>query len=376
MDEVRIHRGLKEVYLDRTKSSYVDGKNGKLYYRGFNINELANNSSFEEVSYLLINGKLPTKSELIQLTEWMSARREIPSQIIDLISSIKHLHPMDVLRTAISTLSAYDKDLEDESIQTNIERGLSITAKAPTIVATHVRLRDGNDIIHPNKNLSHAANFLYMLFGQEPDDLDAKLIDKDLILHAEHGLNASSFTARVVASTQSDMYSAITAGVAALKGPAHGGAAEGVMKQAQDIGDESNTKEYVKDLLSSGGRIMGFGHRVYKTADPRALILKKDAKNLSEIKGNPKWFSILQSLAECMAPYEKKGICENVDFWTGAIYNLLEIPDDIFVSIFALARIPGWTAQVTEQLDNNILIRPLLEYVGDLDIPYINIDER
>ena len=376
MDEVRIHRGLKEVYLDRTKSSYVDGKNGKLYYRGFNINELANNSSFEEVSYLLINGKLPTKSELIQLTEWMSARREIPSQIIDLISSIKHLHPMDVLRTAISTLSAYDKDLEDESIQTNIERGLSITAKAPTIVATHVRLRDGNDIIHPNKNLSHAANFLYMLFGQEPDDLDAKLIDKDLILHAEHGLNASSFTARVVASTQSDMYSAITAGVAALKGPAHGGAAEGVMKQAQDIGDESNTKEYVKDLLSSGGRIMGFGHRVYKTADPRALILKKDAKNFSERKGNPKWFSILQSLAECMAPYEKKGICENVDFWTGAIYNLLEIPDDIFVSIFALARIPGWTAQVTEQLDNNILIRPLLEYVGDLDIPYINIDER
>ena len=376
MDEVRIHRGLKEVYLDRTKSSYVDGKNGKLYYRGFNINELANNSSFEEVSYLLINGKLPTKSELIQLTEWMSARREIPSQIIDLISSIKHLHPMDVLRTAISTLSAYDKDLEDESIQTNIERGLSITAKAPTIVATHVRLRDGNDIIHPNKNLSHAANFLYMLFGQEPDDLDAKLIDKDLILHAEHGLNASSFTARVVASTQSDMYSAITAGVAALKGPAHGGAAEGVMKQAQDIGDESTTKEYVKDLLSSGGRIMGFGHRVYKTADPRALILKKDAKNLSERKGNPKWFSILQSLAECMAPYEKKGICENVDFWTGAIYNLLEIPDDIFVSIFALARIPGWTAQVTEQLDNNILIRPLLEYVGDLDIPYINIDER
>jgi len=376
MDEVRIHRGLKEVYLDRTKSSYVDGKNGKLYYRGFNINELANNSSFEEVSYLLINGKLPTKSELIQLTEWMSSRREIPSQIIDLISSIKHLHPMDVLRTAISTLSAYDKDLEDESIQTNIERGLSITAKAPTIVATHVRLRDGNDIIHPNKNLSHAANFLYMLFGQEPDDLDAKLIDKDLILHAEHGLNASSFTARVVASTQSDMYSAITAGVAALKGPAHGGAAEGVMKQAQDIGDESNTKEYVKDLLSSGGRIMGFGHRVYKTADPRALILKKDAKNLSERKGNPKWFSILQSLAECMAPYEKKGICENVDFWTGAIYNLLEIPDDIFVSIFALARIPGWTAQVTEQLDNNILIRPLLEYVGDLDIPYINIDER
>ena len=376
MDEVRIHRGLKEVYLDRTKSSYVDGKNGKLYYRGFNINELANNSSFEEVSYLLIHGKLPTKSELIQLTEWMSARREIPSQIIDLISSIKHLHPMDVLRTAISTLSAYDKDLEDESIQTNIERGLSITAKAPTIVATHVRLRDGNDIIHPNKNLSHAANFLYMLFGQEPDDLDAKLIDKDLILHAEHGLNASSFTARVVASTQSDMYSAITAGVAALKGPAHGGAAEGVMKQAQDIGDESNTKEYVKDLLSSGGRIMGFGHRVYKTADPRALILKKDAKNLSERKGNPKWFSILQSLAECMAPYEKKGICENVDFWTGAIYNLLEIPDDIFVSIFALARIPGWTAQVTEQLDNNILIRPLLEYVGELDIPYINIDER
>tara|TARA_B100001142_G_scaffold101845_1_gene103992 strand:- start:10739 stop:11881 length:1143 start_codon:yes stop_codon:yes gene_type:complete len=376
MDEVKIHRGLKEVYLDRTKSSYVDGKNGKLYYRGFNINELANNSTFEEVSFLLIYGKLPNKSELSQITQFMADKRDIPSEMIDLIDSIKHLHPMDVLRTTISALAAFDSKLDDESLDANIERGLSVTAKAPTIVAAHVRLRNGDKYIPPNKKLSHSANFLYMLFGNEPNNLDAKLIDKDLILHAEHGLNASSFTARVVASTQSDMYSALTAGVAALKGPAHGGAAEGVMKQAQDIGDESNTVDYVKNLLSNGGRIMGFGHRVYKTADPRALILKKDAKNLSDRKGNPKWFAILQSLAECMEPYEKKGICENVDFWTGAIYNLLEIPDDIFVSIFALARIPGWTAQVTEQLNNNILIRPLLEYVGELDIPYTDIDER
>ena len=376
MADVTIHRGLKDIYLDRTKSSYIDGKNGKLYYRGFNINELANNSTFEEVSYLLIHGELPNKSELAEITRWMACAREIPSEIITLIDSIKHLHPMDVLRTIISALAAFDNNLADESMDANIERGLSITAKAPSIVAAHVRLRNGDKYIPPNPNLSHAANFLYMLNGREPDLLDAKLIDKDLILHAEHGLNASSFTARVVASTQSDMYSALTAGIAALKGPAHGGAAEGVMKQAQDIGDESNTAEYVKNLLSSGGRIMGFGHRVYKTADPRALILKVDAKNLSERKGNPKWFSILQSLAVCMEPYEKKGICENVDFWTGAIYNLLEIPDDIFVSIFALARIPGWTAQVTEQLNNNILIRPLLDYVGELDKPYIAIEER
>jgi citrate synthase len=376
MTDVTIHRGLKDIYLDRTKSSYIDGKNGKLYYRGFNINELANNSTFEEVSYLLIHGELPNKSELAEITNWMACAREIPSEIITLIDSIKHLHPMDMLRTIISALAAFDNNLADESMDANIERGLSITAKAPSIVAAHVRLRNGDKYISPNPNLSHAANFLYMLNGREPDLLDAKLIDKDLILHAEHGLNASSFTARVVASTQSDMYSALTAGIAALKGPAHGGAAEGVMKQAQDIGDESNTVEYVKNLLSSGGRIMGFGHRVYKTADPRALILKVDAKSLSERKGNPRWFAILQSLAECMKPYEKKGICENVDFWTGAIYNLLEIPDDIFVSIFALARIPGWTAQVAEQLNNNILIRPLLDYVGELDKPYIPIEER
>ena len=376
MADVTIHRGLKEIYLDRTKSSYIDGKNGKLYYRGFNINELANNSTFEEVSYLLIHGELPNKSELEEITKWMSDAREIPSEIISLIESIKHLHPMDVLRTTISALAAFDNNLSDESMDANIQRGLSVTAKAPSIVAAHVRLRNGDKYIHPNPKLSHSANFLYMLYGSEPDLLDAKLIDKDLILHAEHGLNASSFAARVVASTQSDMYSALTAGIAALKGPAHGGAAEGVMKQAQDIGDESNTAEYVKNLLSSGGRVMGFGHRVYKTADPRALILKIDAKDLSDRKGNPKWFSILQSLAVCMAPYEKKGICENVDFWTGAIYNLLEIPDDIFVSIFALARIPGWTAQVTEQLNNNILIRPLLDYVGELDKPYIDIEER
>jgi len=376
MADVTIHRGLKEIYLDRTKSSYIDGKNGKLYYRGFNINELANNSTFEEVSYLLIHGELPNKSELAEITRWMGDAREIPSEIITLIDSIKHLHPMDVLRTIISALAAFDNNLADESMDANIERGLSITAKAPSIVATHVRLRNGDKYIPPNPNLSHAANFLYMLYGREPDLLDAKLIDKDLILHAEHGLNASSFAARVVASTQSDMYSALTSGISALKGPAHGGAAEGVMKQAQDIGDESNTTEYVKNLLSSGGRVMGFGHRVYKTADPRALILKVDAKILSDRKGNPKWFSILQSLAECMKPYEKKGICENVDFWTGAIYNLLEIPDDIFVSIFALARIPGWTAQVIEQLNNNILIRPLLDYVGELDKPYIAIEER
>jgi citrate synthase len=376
MADVTIHRGLKEIYLDRTKSSYIDGKNGKLYYRGFNINELANNSTFEEVSYLLIHGELPSKSELAEITKWMADAREIPSGIITLIDSIKHLHPMDVLRTIISALAAFDNNLADESMDANIERGLSITAKAPSIVAAHVRLRNGDKYIPPNPNLSHAANFMYMLYGREPDLMDAKLIDKDLILHAEHGLNASSFTARVVASTQSDMYSALTAGIAALKGPAHGGAAEGVMKQAQEIGDESNTAEYVNNLLSSGGRIMGFGHRVYKTADPRALILKVDAKNLSERKGNPKWFTILQSLAVCMEPYEKKGICENVDFWTGAIYNLLEIPDDIFVSIFALARIPGWTAQVAEQLNNNILIRPLLDYVGELDKPYVAIEER
>jgi citrate synthase len=215
-----------------------------------------------------------------------------------------------------------------------------------------------------------------MLFGELPEQVDSDLIDKDFVLHAEHGINASSFGARVAASTVADLHCAVTTGVAVLKGPSHGGAAEEVMKMAQEIGTEENAENYVRERLDSGGRIMGFGHRVYRAIDPRSVHLQDDAKALGERKGEPKWFSILQNVIEAMEPYRRRGIYQNVDFFSGTIYYLLGIPDDLFISIFAMGRIPGWTAQVVEQFENNILLRPRLLYTGEMDVPYVPIGER
>ena len=251
-------------------------------------------------------------------------------------------------------------------------------AAVPSIITTHERIRNGHEIIPPNKDLSHAANFLYMLFGKIPNKIESNLIDKDFILHAEHGANASSFTARVTASTKADFYTAITAALAALKGPLHGGAAEGVMKMANEIGNKENVENYVDSFLKSGGRIMGLGHAVYKTADPRAIHLKEGAKQLSDQKGNPKWFSILNAITETKAVQmrQRRGIYPNVDFWAGAIYSLIGIPDDLFVPIFAIGRIPGWILHILEQYQANILIRPALFYNGSEGKKYINIDKR
>ena len=221
-----------------------------------------------------------------------------------------------------------------------------------------------------------AANFLYMLFGETPDPRDVSLIDKDFVLHAEHGLNASSFGARVSASTQADLHCAITTGISVLKGPSHGGAAESVMSMSLEIGTEDNVEKYVKDTLAGGGRIMGFGHRVYRAVDPRSLHLQDDLKELGERKGEPQWYSILQQVVQVMQPYARRGICQNVDFFSGAMYFLLDIPEDLFISIFAMGRIPGWTAQVVEQFENNILLRPRLQYVGELDREFIPIGDR
>ena len=375
-EKIELKRGLRDVYIDRTESSFIDGKVGKLLYRGYNIDDLAENSSFEETIYLLLRGSLPTQSELDEFEAELKASRGLPDEILQIISLTKDAHPMDVLRTAISALAAYDPEVTDNSREAVIRKGIRLTAQAPTIVAAHARIRDGNDPIPPKDNLSHAANFLYMLFGQEPEPQDARLIDKDFVLHAEHGINASSFGARVAASTQADLHAAVTTGVAVLKGPAHGGAAEEVMKMALDIGDGENAVPYVKDLLSRGGRVMGFGHRVYRAVDPRSVHLLEDSKALGERKGQPKWFSILQGVMEAMKPYAKRGICQNVDFFSGAVYYLLDIPDDLFVSIFAMGRIPGWTVQVAEQFDNNILLRPRLKYVGPMDLEYVPIANR
>ena len=375
-ENATLYRGLREVYIDRTTSSYIDGKLGKLYYRGFSIDDLAENCSFEEIIYLVMIGELPTTGELSEFVSDLKSSMELPEPIIDIIRIIKDAHPMDVLRTSISALATFDPEVDDNSTEATLRKGTRLTAQAPTIVAAHSRIRDGKDPIKPDPNLSIAANFLYMIFGEIPDPQDAKLIDKDFVLHAEHGLNASSFGARVSASTQADLHCAITTGISVLKGPSHGGAAESVMTMSLEIGSEDNAEEYVKNTLDGGGRIMGFGHRVYKAIDPRSLHLQDDLKALGERKGEPKWYSILQKVLEVMQPYSRRGICQNVDFFSGAMYYLLGIPEDLFISIFAVGRIPGWTAQVVEQFENNILLRPRLQYVGELDREFIPIANR
>ena len=375
-EKVQLHRGLREVYIDRTKSSFIDGEIGKLLYRGYDIHDLAEKSTFEETAFLVMNGYLPSQSELDTFDADLKSNRALPDEILDIIRLTRSSHPMDVLRTAVSALSAYDSETEDNSSEATLRKGIRLTAQAPTIVAAHARIRDGKEPLDPNPDLNHAANFLYMLFGEIPSDEDAALIDKDFVLHAEHGINASAFGARVAASTQADLHCAVTTGISVLKGPSHGGAAEEVMKMTQEIGTEENAENYVRERIRGGGRVMGFGHRVYKAVDPRSVHLQDDARELGERKGEPKWFQILQSVIEVMEPYRRRGIYQNVDFFSGAIYYLLDIPDDLFISIFAMGRVPGWTAQVIEQFENNILLRPRLLYTGEMDVEYVPIEQR
>ena len=372
-----IVKGLKDVYLDTTEASFIDGQVGKLLYRGYDIHDLAEKSTFEEVIYLLLYGDLPNAQQLADFDAELRANRRIPDEVVQVLDLVKASHPMDALRTGISALSAFDPEVADNSIEATIRKGLRLTAQGPTIVAAHHRLRQGLEPVAPNPGLTHAGNFLYMMFGEPPDEETTRLLDVDFILHAEHGANASAFGARVTASTISDLHSAVTTGVGVLKGPAHGGAAEEVMKMSLEIGNPENAEEYARKHLEAGGRIMGFGHRVYRAEDPRARHLRERAQALGEKKGEPRWFQILSHLEqETMLPYREKGICVNVDFFAGAIYYLLDIPDDLFISIFALGRIPGWTLQCVEQYQDNILIRPLLEYTGAMDLEYTPIEQR
>ena len=372
-----IFKGLKDVYLDTTESSFIDGQEGKLLYRGYNIHDLAEKSTFEEVVYLLLYGALPTVSQLQEFDGVLKANRRIPDEVIQVLDLVKTSHPIDALRTGISALAAFDAEVNDNSEEATIRKGVRLTAMGPTLVATHHRLRQGLEPVAPNMNLSHSGNFMYMLFGEEPDEETANLLDVDFILHAEHGANASAFGARVAASTLSDLHSAVVTGVGVLKGPAHGGAAEEVMKMALDIGQPENAEEYARKLLDAGERIMGFGHRVYKAEDPRARHLRERSRALGEKMGHPEWFQILTYLEDkVMVPYRSRGIFVNVDFFAGSIYYLLGIPDDLFISIFALGRIPGWALQCVEQYNDNMLIRPLLEYSGKMDLEFIPLEQR
>jgi len=375
-DNVELHRGLRNVYIDKTKTTFIDGKEGKLLYRGYNIHDLAEQSSFEETVYLLLHGELPTATQLDQFDAQLRADRDLPDQVLETIRLTKNAHPMDVLRTAVSAMSSTDPNPTDTSPEGVLAKGIRLTAAAPTIVASHHRIRSGQKAVSPDRDLGHAANFLYMLFDKAPDPDETMLVDKDLLLHAEHGVNASTFAARVAASTRADYYAAITAGISVLKGPLHGGAAEGVARMAQEIGDVENTEKYIKDLLGRRERVMGIGHPVYRAVDPRSIHLKEGARALGERKGQPEWFSILQEVTRVMEPYAKRGYYPNVDFWAGAIYHLIGIPEDLFVPVFAMGRVPGWTLHIVEQYAANVLLRPALAYTGPMDVEYVPIDRR
>lgn len=374
--EPRIYRGLKDVYFERSATTFIDGKAGELRYRGYSIHDLAEQSTFEETGYLLLHGELPTAVQLAGFDAALKAARVLPPPVIDIIRAIARAHPMDILRTAVSALSAFDSDTADNSREATIAKGIRLTSQVAMIVAALGRIRGGAEPLAADPALSHAANFLWMLKGEKPSADAAKLLDTDLVLHAEHGSNASSFTARVVVGTEANLHAAVTAAIAALSGPAHGGAAEDVMRMAEEIGDPANVAEFVKRKRAAKEAITGFGHRVYRAEDPRARHMRAGVKKLSAEMGEPKWFEILEALVAAMQPYARHGVNVNVDFYSGVIYYLHQIPKDLFVPIFAVGRVPGWTVQVLEQQANNILIRPLTLYNGPEPRPYVPIARR
>jgi len=374
--EERIYRGLKGVYFDRSPATYIDGRAGELRYYGYSIHELAEHASFEETAYLLLHGELPTAGELKAFDDQLKEARTIPAEVVDIIRMISEAHPMDVLRTAVSALAAFDPETSEETSASVLRKGIRLTSQVPVIVAAHHRLRQGLDIVAADPQLGHAANFLYMISGERPSEEAARLMDLDFILHAEHGSNASSFTARVVTGTDANLHAAMTAAIGALSGPAHGGAAENVMHMAREIGEPANAKAYVKAKRKNREAIMGFGHRVYRAEDPRARHLRDGVERLSKEKGQPQWNDILVALVEAMQPYARHGVNVNVDFYSGVIYHLHGIPEDLFVPIFAIGRIPGWTLQVLQQMESNILIRPLLQYNGPELKRYVRIEDR
>jgi len=371
-----IERGLKNVVIDTTALCLIDGEAGRLFYRGYDIHDLAERSTFEEVVYLLWYGELPTAAQLQRFEGELRSVGPLPDAVLGIIDRARDAHPMDVLRTAVSGLSASDPDVDDMSAEATLRKGVRLTAQTPAIVAAHDRLRNGEQPLSPRPDLPLAANFLYMLQGREPDREAARAIDVDLILHAEHGSNASSFAARVTASTLADLHSAMVSAIGTLKGPRHGGAAEAVMKLAQEIGEPERAADYIARKREMGEKINGFGHRVYRVEDPRARHMRERARELGEKMGQPKWFRILEAIHEAMAPLADRGVNVNVDFYAGAVYYLLGIPEDLFVPMFAIGRMPGWIAQVQEQWEDNTLIRPLLEYEGPRDLEYVPIEQR
>ena len=357
-------KGLEGVVAANSGICWIDGEAGILSYRGIDIHELAEHSTFEETTYLLWNGLLPNELALREFTAQLTLARSLDQRVIDMLRSFPTTAtPMEVLRTAVSALSFYDADEKDNSHDANVRKAYNLTAQIAMIVAIYDRLRKGKEIVPPDRSLSHAANFLWMLNGEKPSETAVKTMDMALVLHADHELNASTFAARVIAATLSDIHSAITGAIGAMKGPLHGGANEGVMRLLLTIDKEgADPVEYVRNMLAAKQKISGFGHRVYKTEDPRATHLRKMSEQLGRDSGQPKWYEMSRAIE--LYINEDKKLNANVDFYSASTYATLGIDIDLYTPIFAISRIAGWAAHVIEQLDDNRLIRPRAEYIG------------
>ncbi|MDZ5472485.1 citrate synthase [Bacillus sp. 31A1R] len=369
-----VTRGLEGVVATTSSiSSIIDDT---LTYVGYNIDDLAENASFEEVIYLLWHRKLPTKSELEVLNKQLAENAELPKEVLDHFKMypINSVHPMAALRTAVSLLGLYDQDADVMEQESNYLKAIRLQAKMPTIVTAFARIRKGLEPVAPRTDLSFAANFLYMLSGNEPDAIAVDAFNKALVLHADHELNASTFTARVCVATLSDVYSGVTAAIGALKGPLHGGANEAVMKMLSEIGSPDNVESYVREKLANKEKIMGFGHRVYRQGDPRAKHLRVMSEKLTKLTGEPQWYEMSTKIEAIVTG--EKNLPPNVDFYSASMYHSLGIDHDLFTPIFAVSRVSGWLAHILEQYDNNRLIRPRADYTGPGMQVYVPVDQR
>ena len=376
--EQKYSRGLEGVIAAISAISCIDGEEGHLIYRGYPIEVLAKYSNYEETAYLLLKGKLPNKKEYEEFKQQLKENAGLHPGMIDVMKRfLMDAHPMDVIRSMVSLMGVFCPDKKEHTLEAQYQKAIRVTAKLPTMIAAFHRLREGKEIIDPDPNLNHAENFLYMMTGEKPDELSAKVLDIALILHAEHGMNASTFSGMVTASSLSDIYSAITSAIGTLKGPLHGGANERVMHMLDEIGSLDNVRNFIENALSEKRKIMGFGHRVYKAYDPRAKILKDWAYKLCEMKGDLMHFKMGEEIEKIMIEkVGKKGIYPNVDFYSGLVYTHLGIPRDIFTPVFAMARSIGWSAHIVEYLESNRIYRPRAIYNGPIDLEYTPIEER
>ena len=374
-----LKRGLEGVVLTESELSDIDGDAGRLIYRGYAIEELARQASYEETLYLLWHGELPDSDQLDTFSAKMADARQLSDGALEIVRDLAEAdeEPMAALRTITSALAAYDPDADADvtDAEANDRKSRRITAKMPTALAAYNRIRNGSEPVEPREDLSHAANFLYMLNGEEPDDVLAETFDMALVLHADHGLNASTFSAMVTASTLADLHSAVTSAIGTLSGSLHGGANANVMRMLQEIDDsEMDPVDWVVDALERGERVAGFGHRVYNVKDPRANILGQESEALGEAAGDTKWYEMSVAIEEYIA--EEKGLAPNVDFYSASTYYQMGIPIDLYTPIFAVSRVGGWLAHVLEQWDDNRLIRPRAQYTGPEDSEFVPLSDR